>query len=103
MFLGLKRLIIEEAKKRAIKPLSFKTSKAFSFNFCNAWLLLLEDSVKVFIKFPEVFFIVPVTGSNTFLYSGESFVSLICLVLVLLLLDFIVKLAHLIFLILLYS
>ena len=97
LFSGLKKLNKEEAKYGAIITLSFINSKTFPFQFPNAWLVLIEASVKFFGKFWEVFFIVSVTGSNTFFYSRENFIHLFCLVIVLLLLDFVVKPALLIF------
>ena len=71
-----KRITKEEARIGAIIPLSFVTSKTFSFETSNALLLLIEVSVLVFVKFSEVFFNVSVTGSNTFsIFSGMSCLS----------------------------
>ena len=74
MFSGLKRLTKEVAKYGAIIPLSFINSKMYSFKFSIALLLLIEISVRLFVKFPEVFLFVSVTDSNFFLFYGDNFV-----------------------------
>ena len=48
-------------------PLSFMISKSLLFNFSGSLSFLMEDSVKIFVNFWEVFFIVSATGLNTFL------------------------------------
>ena len=97
IFSCLKRLTEEEAKYGDIKPLTLIHSKIFLFNFSSTLLFLLEDSVIVFVKFSEVFLIVSVTGSKVFSYTHESFVHLICLVILIHLLGFVTKLTLLIF------
>ena len=70
---SLKRLIEKEARYEAVIPLLFTNCTTFSFKFSNAWLFLIEVSVLVFVDSSEVFLIVSVTGSSTFLYSREHF------------------------------
>ena len=70
LFSGFKRLTKEEAKYGAIVPLSFISSKTFSFKFSIALLFLIEVSAIVFVKFSEVSLFVSVSGSNKFFVSS---------------------------------
>ena len=74
---GLRRLTEEEARYGAIKPLSLNNSKTFSLKFSSALLFSIEVSVKVFVISSEIFFIVAVIGSISFLYHIDN---LVCLV-----------------------
>ena len=68
--------------------LSVNFSKSFLFRLSDAWLILIEDSVKVYVNFSAVVLFLSVTGSKTFLSSRENFAYVICLVIELLPLDF---------------
>ena len=63
VFSGLRRLTKEEVKYGAITPLSFISSKTFSFEISSALLFLIEISFIVFVKPREVSLIVSVGGS----------------------------------------
>ena len=76
-------------------PLPFIISKSLSFKFSIALLFSIEVSVIVFDISRDEFLIVSVSGSYSFLYSHESFVYLICLVILIHLLGCLTRLIRL--------
>ena len=75
VFLNLNWLVVSgsmildrgDSKYDAFVPLTFNIFRSSSFKFFFALLFLIEISVLVLVSFKEVFFIVSVIGSHTFL------------------------------------